>query len=176
MLKSGRKLKLRYPDQEISNDVTSAADAPTGRPGDFVIGDTSFHITLSPQDAVFEKCIENLNQGYKVYLLVVERTIAIAKRKAEIYGIGGRIIIRSIESFIAQNIDELAEFSAEKFVIQKENLLRTYNRRIKEANERYAPYLSLNEEGIEVEEVEGEISGVHDVYESKSMFDDLPDA
>ena len=149
----GAKLKLRYPNQEISNDVTAAADAPTNRPGDFVIGDTSFHITLSPQNAVFEKCIENLNQGYKVYLLVIEKTLELARRKAGAYGIGNRIIIKSIESFIAQNIDEIAEFSAEKFVVQKENLLKNYNQRIREANERYAPYLSLKDEGIEVEDM-----------------------
>jgi hypothetical protein len=174
----GAKLKLRYPNQEISNDVTAAADAPTKRPGDFVIGDTSFHITLSPQDAVFEKCIENLNQGYKVYLLVVERTLEVAKRKAKVYGIGNRIIIKSIESFIAQNIDEIAEFSTEKFAVQKENLLKTYNRRIREANERYAPYLSLNEAGIEVEEAidEGDAvpevsSDAKDVYKINALFD-----
>lgn len=149
----GAKLKLRYPEREISNDVTAAADAPTKRPGDFFIEDTSFHITLSPQDAVFEKCIENLNQGYKVYLLVAERTLDIAKRKAEQYEIGNQIVIRSIESFIAQNIDEIAIFSKGEFITQKENLIHIYNQRIREANERYAPYLSLSEQGIEVKEV-----------------------
>ncbi len=148
----GAKLQLRYPDLLISNDVTSAADAPTNRPGDFIIEDTSIHITLSPQDAVFEKCIENLNEGLRVYLLVSEKKIPLAKRKAEQYKIEHKISIVSIETFIAQNIDEIAGFSKEKFHTQKEKLIQIYNERIRDANERYAPFLSLHDDGIEIEE------------------------
>ncbi|HEU5383627.1 MAG TPA: DUF4928 family protein [Ktedonobacteraceae bacterium] len=174
----GAKLKLRFPNREISNDVTAAADAPTKRPGDFIIEDTSIHITLSPQDAVFEKCIENLNEKLKVYLLVPEHKVSLAKRKAAQHNLEHQITIKSIESFIAQNIDEIAEFSKEDFTLQKENLIRIYNERIQGANERYAPYLSLSEEGIEVEEqinedeeANGNSSDAHNIYRTNSLFD-----
>jgi hypothetical protein len=178
----GAKLTLRYPERRISIDVTAAADAPTNRPGDFVIKDTSIHITLSPQDAVFQKCIENLNDNLSVYLLVPEQRVPLAKRKAEQYGIEGQITIKSIESFIAQNIDEIAEFSREEFLNQKRKLIQVYNQRIQTANERYAPYLSLGEAGIEVEEPldetvelnEGSSNSSND-HRTSGLFDLLPE-
>ncbi len=165
----GAKLTLRFPHLHITNDVTAAADAPTKRPGDFTIGTTSFHITLSPQDPVFQKCIENLNQGYDVYLLVSERTLEGAKRKAEQYHIRNKIIVKSIESFIAQNIDEIGQFSKEALLKQKEELIRVYNQRIQDANERYAPFLSLDGDSVEIKDVAAEEE--KHTYTVNSLFD-----
>ena len=180
----GAKLQLRYPDREISNDVTAAADAPTNRPGDFIIKDTSIHITLAPQDAVFQKCIENLNEGLNVYLLVTENKINLARRKAVQFSIAHQITIKSIESFIAQNIDEMAGFSKENHFIQKDKLIQIYNQRIQKANERYAPYLSLDKGGIEMEvqldepgSIRGDISNVSPGYPTPiSLFDLVSDS
>ncbi len=157
----GAKLAMRFRELPITVDVAAAADAPTNRPGDFLINDTAFHITLSPQPALFEKCVENLRQGYNVYLLVPEDEVDKAKKRAaDRYRIGDKITIKSIESFVAQNIDEIAIFSKQESAKQQAELIRIYNERIDRANERYAPHLSLSDGEIKVvgrvdEEAEG---------------------
>lgn len=41
----GAKLRLRFPNVEVRNESYSAADDPSGQPGDFVVADTTFHFT-----------------------------------------------------------------------------------------------------------------------------------
>jgi hypothetical protein len=66
----GAKLQLRFPQLEISNESLSTADVQLGRHGDFYIGNTVFHVTVSPTPALYETCKRNLRDGLKVYLLV----------------------------------------------------------------------------------------------------------
>ena len=49
----GAKLELRFPEIEISNESASTADMQTNRPGDFIIGETAFHVTVSPMPRGF---------------------------------------------------------------------------------------------------------------------------
>ncbi|TMC22180.1 MAG: DUF4928 domain-containing protein [Chloroflexi bacterium] len=155
----GAKLELRFPGVTITNESSSTADEPTNRYGDFHVKDAVIHVTMSPQDAVYAKCKLNLSQGKQVYLLVPSRRLSLAITKAQKYGIDGNIVIKSIASFVAQNIDEMAEFSNEELKIQRELLLSTYNRRVKEVNERHAPFLVLKDGvlvGIEETDSEGD--------------------
>lgn len=59
----GAKLQLRFPNLNISNESYSTADLQTQRSGDFRVGDTVFHVTMSPMQGVFSKCQENLHDG-----------------------------------------------------------------------------------------------------------------
>lgn len=125
----GAKLALYYPNKEIRNKRFSAADAPTGHEGDFEVGTTAFHVTLAPMGELFEKIKRNLERGWRVYLLVGQANQEGARQLAETYA-PGKIEVDSIESFIATNIDELAEFDAG---ILKSGLLRyleRYNTRV----------------------------------------------
>ena len=45
----------------------------------------------------------------------------------------GRIAVESIESFVGQNIEEIAVFSNDKLVAGLHRLLVTYNQRVDEA-------------------------------------------
>lgn len=149
----GSKLQLRFPDILIPIDTAAAADAPTNRPGDILVKDTVFHVTMAPQPAVYDKCKENLGQGLRVYLLVPHKRLKSAQKSAEDKGIGGQIFVQTIESFIAQNIDEIARFSKDEFNRQREELVRIYNQRLQIANERHASFLKIQEEGVlEIEE------------------------
>lgn len=151
----GAKLELRFPSIVITNEPASAADEPTHRSGDFHVGDTVIHVTMAPQDAVFAKCQANLRQGLRVYLLVASKRLTLATTKAQKYGIADAIVVKSIESFVAQNLDEMAAFSSEGLIKQREVLLQVYNRRVKESHERYAPLLILKDNHlVSVEEVE----------------------
>ncbi len=140
----GAKLELRFPDIDVTNHSASTADAPTERSGDFIIGDTVFHVTMAPQDLIFLKCKRNLVAGYRVYLLVPEGRLQLALRKAKAFEVENDIVMKSIESFIGQNIDELGMFSTKLLRQELRKLIDVYNRRIQV--ERYAPELKIENE------------------------------
>jgi hypothetical protein len=125
----GAKLQLRFPEMEISNESFSTADVQLGRHGDFYVGNTVFHVTVSPMPALYDKCKRNLRDGLKVYLLVRDRDGVGTKQNAENTA-AGQIAVESIEAFVSQNLDELAVFSNEGRAEEFKLLLETYNRRV----------------------------------------------
>ncbi len=125
----GAKLALRFPGQDIRNDVFSAQDEQSGYPGDFLIGDTVFHVTVAPNTGHFEKCRANVIAGHSVYLLVPDRILVGARQNAENF-LPGQITVQSVESFVSQNVEELASFSKGEFVSGFRGLLQTYNERV----------------------------------------------
>lgn len=80
----GAKLQLRFPEEPVQNNSTSTADQQLGRRGDFQIRDTCFHVTVaSPMPALLDKCRSNLNDGLRVFLLVPNRVLPVARSGAE---------------------------------------------------------------------------------------------
>jgi hypothetical protein len=125
----GAKLQLRFPDVEVRNESYSAADDPSGQPGDFVIEDTTFHVTVAPAPGHYDKCINNLEEGRRVFLLVPDDVIIGSRQNAEVAA-PGCIAVESIESFVAQNIEELSTFSRNRVAGGLRRLLETYNVRV----------------------------------------------
>lgn len=125
----GAKLQLRFPHLEVSNESASTADRPTNRPGDFTIGNTVIHVTVSPMEGVYKKCQENIKEGLKVYLIVPDGKLAAARQLAEQY-CNGQIAVESLESFISQNIEEISAFTADKLKHSLVNLIKIYNERV----------------------------------------------
>lgn len=125
----GAKLALRFPEVRIRNESYSAADDPSGQPGDFVVGDTTFHVTVAPSTGHFEKCRRNLEDGRRVFLLVPESVLIGTRQNAENVE-PGRIAVESIETFIAQNIEEISIFTEDRLVNSPKSLLDTYNKRV----------------------------------------------
>jgi Domain of unknown function (DUF4928) len=125
----GAKLQLRFPDIEIRNESYSAADDPSGSTGDFVVGDTTFHVTVAPMPGHFEKSERNLQDGHKVYILVPDEFVIGARQNAELTA-EGRIAVESIESFVSQNIEEISNFSKNEVAQGLLALLEKYNDRI----------------------------------------------
>jgi hypothetical protein len=127
----GAKLALRFPALEISNDSYSTADQQLGRAGDFLVGDTAFHVTMTPMDKVYDRCKQNADQGLRSYLLVpdehVQSARTIVKERLE-----GRVSVESIESFVGQNIEELGSFSNDRIGDKIFELLTLYNKRVKD--------------------------------------------
>jgi len=83
----GAKLSLRYPHLEIENHSYTTADVQLGRPGDFVVGDTVFHVTVAPMPAVIDKCDLNLRNNFRAILLVTDSKLQAVRQMAEIKGI-----------------------------------------------------------------------------------------
>lgn len=125
----GAKLKLRFPEKEIENKSYSTADAQQNCPGDFLLGTSAIHVTVAPMPAVFTKCQRNIHDGLRPYLLVPEKLLQGARQNAEL-NVEGPLEVESIESFVAQNILEVSEFSSELLAKQFLRLLQIYNERV----------------------------------------------
>lgn len=125
----GAKLQLRFPDIAVGNESYSTADDQLGRPGDFYIGDTAFHVTATPMPPLYEKCKKNLSDGYRVYLLVPDSILAGTRQNAELAA-PGRISVQSIESFVSQNVEELSHFEKDRLAGGFRALLDKYNERV----------------------------------------------
>lgn len=125
----GAKLALRFPDAEVRNDLYSTSDAQSGLHGDFTLGTTVFHVTVSPMQAHYDKCLANLQAGYDVYLLVPDRILLGARQNTELLQ-PGRISVQSLEAFISQNLEELSGFTRSQRITGFHDLLQTYNTRV----------------------------------------------
>lgn len=128
----GAKLALRYPNKHIDNHSFTTADEQLGRVGDFLVGDTAFHVTVAPMPAVLEKCATNQRHGYRTVLIVPEKKRHAAREMAdtlEITGVG----IYSIEDFVGQNLEEMGEFGRDGVVTELTQLLLLYNQRVEDA-------------------------------------------
>jgi hypothetical protein len=125
----GAKLALRFPDIDVQNEKYSTADQQLGRPGDFLVGDTAFHVTMTPTDSVYERGRRNAEEGQRAYLLVPDEHVQGARARAEDV-VPGRVAVESIESFVGQNVEEMAAFSHDELRQRFYELLETYNRRV----------------------------------------------
>nr|AID65809.1 hypothetical protein [uncultured bacterium] len=125
----GAKLQLRYPSIDVENYSSSTADGQLKRRGDFQVNDMVFHITISPMQAIYNKCKSNGDEGFRVYLLVPDRLLAAAKGNAEML-LPGKVFVESIESFVGQNVEELSAFSSSRLVGELRQLLEIYNSRV----------------------------------------------
>ena len=125
----GAKLDLRFPDYEIRNSASSAADDQTEEQGDFQINDCVFHVTMSPNRGHYDKCRRNLADGLRVFLLVPDRMLLGARQNAD-QETDNRVSVESIESFVSQNIEELSHFSGDLVSLNTKLLLERYNERL----------------------------------------------
>lgn len=128
----GAKLQLRFPDIRISNESANTADQPTGRSGDFTIGDTVFHVTVHPMTSVFDKCRENIKDGLKAFLLVPDSSLTGSRMWALKDGVE-LFAVESLESFISQNIEEISAFDPKYRKNSLFNLIYLYNQRVDQA-------------------------------------------
>lgn len=130
----GAKLHCRLSPQgmQVSNESYSTADAQLDRPGDFVLGNTVVHVTLAPNQNLYAKCARNLANGYRVLVLVHDEVLIGARQNVEQMA-PGKIAVESIESYVGQNMDELASFSGASLRVRIRELLDTYNDRVDQA-------------------------------------------
>lgn len=125
----GANLQLAFPNLEsLRNDTGSPSNTEVNQ-GDFRVGDTAFHVTVTPSSDVYERCKRNIEDGLRPYLLVPERIAVAAKYTAEML-VPAQIMVQSIESFVGQNIDELSAFSKKQAIDGFRRFLETYNQRV----------------------------------------------
>ncbi len=128
----GAKLQIRLPEEEIANHNVATKDDALGRRGDFEIGNTVFHVTMHAMESHYSKCLKDVKAGCAVYLLVPQ-DIVYAEQKTVRAKYSDRIQVRSIEEFIAQNIDEMGRFDNLLVRHKLHELITVYNKRVSEA-------------------------------------------
>jgi len=128
----GAKLALRFPYLEVGNFAYSAADDQGGRPGDFCLSGTAFHVTVAPGLGHISRCARNIREGLKVFLIVSDSKVMNARTLLETKGLQEKVAVESVESFVGQNISEQADFSPGKLPQKLRELLEVYNRRVSE--------------------------------------------
>ena len=127
----GAKLALRFPEHEIRNSASSAADSQSEEHGDFQLSDCVFHVSVSPNRGHYDKCRENLENGLRVFFLVPDKRLEGTRQIAD-SDLNSRVSVESIESFVAQNIEELSDFSSLEVAKNMRRLLKKYNERLAE--------------------------------------------
>lgn len=128
----GAKLDCALGQGEFTHNSFSTADAPSGRAGDFLIGDVAIHVTTSPGEAVIAKCGDNLNDGLRPMLVTLQRGLPVAEGLADNVGISDRIDVFEVEQFIALNLYELGKFAASGRKMAVSDVVTRYNEIVEE--------------------------------------------
>lgn len=123
----GAKLDCAMGQGQFAHNSFSTADAPTGRAGDFLIGDVAIHVTTSPSEAVIAKCGDNINAGLRPILVTLQRRLQVAEGLADNATLGDRIDVFEIEQFIALNLYEIGKFAATGRQIAVRDVVERYN-------------------------------------------------
>ncbi len=128
----GAKLQRRHPEITVPNHPGHAADAQTGRSGDFPLHALSYHVTATDGKGTIERCQENVQSGVHPVLLLPKRFVEKALVYAEVAGIQERISVLSIEDFITQNIIEMSTQGNQDFFATLKEIIEEYNRRLEQ--------------------------------------------
>jgi hypothetical protein len=137
----GAMLHLAFPGATV-DDPPSQVAGQTAPLGDYLLGDTVFHVILAPVMPVYDHCRENLDQGFQVFLLVTDKYFCGTRQNAEII-LPGKIMVASIESFICQSLERLAGFVQRQKGEAIRQLLETYNDRVKTLDAGQTPLIQV---------------------------------
>jgi hypothetical protein len=130
----GAKLAIAMPGEIVEHNGFSVADAPSGRSGDFEIGNASIHVTTAPGEAVIRKCAKNLSAGRQPIIVTVREMLPAADAFSQEIGIHDQVDVLDAEQFIVANLHELGAFKGDQRRVSVEALIDKYNEII-DANE-----------------------------------------
>lgn len=128
----GAKLACALRPDAVEHHSYATADTGLGRAGDFAIGDTVFHVTTAPSEAVIKRCQDNLEAALRPVLITLHDRTSIAFGLADYAGLTTRVDIFDIEQFLALNILEWGRFRADRRETAIQDLLDEYNRIVEE--------------------------------------------
>jgi hypothetical protein len=124
----GAKIETALPEAKIKHEGFAVADAPAGRKGDFLIGDTAIHVTTAPTEALIRKCCDNLSQNLRPLIITTQSGVGGAVALAKNADVAERIDILEIEQFVATNIYKWSAFQQAKQTLAVRQLVDAYNR------------------------------------------------
>ncbi len=124
----GAKLSIMLDNQYLVQSGASSADAPTGRKGDFEIGDAVVHVTTAPTEGLLQKCANNLASNLRPIIITTEEGAGGARALAKDAEIADRVDILEIEQFITTNVYEWSHFDHISRPVKIKELISEYNR------------------------------------------------
>jgi Domain of unknown function (DUF4928) len=123
----GAKLECAIGAGSVEHNSFSTADEPSGRAGDFLIGDVVIHVTTSPSERTIADCRTNLNDGLRPMIITLQRGLVVAEGLAANAELAHRIDIFEIEQFVALNLYELGKFAADGRRVAVGEVIARYN-------------------------------------------------
>lgn len=93
----GAKLDCALGPGEFEHNSYSTSDQQTGRKGDFFLGDVAIHVTMSPSEALIERCRDNVNDGFRPLLITGQRGLTVAEALSENVGLGESVDMFEVE-------------------------------------------------------------------------------
>lgn len=123
----GAKLDRALGEGSFVHNSFSTADAPSGRAGDFFIGDVAIHVTTSPGEALLDRCEENLNDGFRPVIVTTRSGVAVAEGLAKNKGLADRVDVFEVEQFVALGLYEVGKFATEGRRLAVNDLVARYN-------------------------------------------------
>jgi hypothetical protein len=124
------KLTLIMPEVRING--ADVADAPTGRGGDFMLGDTAIHCTTMPGQPLLEKCRANVSAGTHPVIITIRERVQTARDLAEDNGLADRVEVWDVQQFLSTNIYEHGVFRSDERHETMSKIVSAYNRIIDE--------------------------------------------
>ncbi len=129
----GAKLEIALPEARIEHQGFAVADAPGGRKGDFLIGDTAIHVTTAPSEALIRKCCDNLRENLRPVIITTQSGAGGAVALAKNANVADRVDILEVEQFVATNVYEWSRFENTQRPLSVRELVETYNRIIEKS-------------------------------------------
>jgi hypothetical protein len=123
----GAKLDCLPGGGKLAHNSYSTADAPTGRAGDFLAGDTAIHVTTAPGEALIQKCRDNLDQGLRPVIVTGKKGQPVAEGLAGNADLAERIDVFEIGQYLAQHLYERGASGADGRREALEQLIERYN-------------------------------------------------
>ena len=106
------KLSLVLPEGSLEIHGASVADAPTGRAGDFLVGDTAIHCTTMPGAPLMEKCAANIRSGLHPVIITIAERAQVAASLIEDNGLVGKVEVCDAQQFLSANVLEHSLFNS----------------------------------------------------------------
>lgn len=119
------KLCIIMPNVEING--ADVADAPTGRGGDFMVGDVAIHCTTMPGQPLMEKCATNIASGVRPVIITIADRVKTARDLAEDAGISDRVEVWDVQQFLSTNVYEHGLFDRDERKKTVEKIIDGYN-------------------------------------------------
>lgn len=104
------KLQIILPNNQVEVHGADVADAPTGRSGDFIVGDTVIHCTTAPGDPLMEKCGQNIAAGCHPVIVTIQERVISAMQMAGDRGFRDQIDVWDVQQFLSTNVSEHSLF------------------------------------------------------------------
>ena len=122
-------LSVQYPRLETQTSSAGTASTESDDRAELFVNDTVFHVTTAPSPYLYEKWAENLQNGYRVFILVPERLLTDVRQYVASV-LPGKVTVTSVETFLSQSIEYSAAFSKDEIIRGVWRLLNMYNQQV----------------------------------------------